>query len=140
MRIEYQLPFRRSPVRPCIQVEPEAEASPAPRIARLIALAHKLDALVRLGAVTDYSALARLGHITPARLTQIMVLLHLSPAIQEHVLFLPDTDGRFISELKLRTIAREPIWEWQRIKFERLLRADASDQRSASVAPSRQAC
>ena len=44
--------------------------------------------MVRSGEIIGYAQLARLGHITPARLTQIMVLLHLSPAIQEYILFL----------------------------------------------------
>ena len=35
----------------------------------------------------DYAELARLGHVSAARISQIMILLHLSPAIQEYVLF-----------------------------------------------------
>ena len=93
----------------------------APRIARLLALAHKLDAMVRSGEITDYAQLARLGHISPARLTQIMVLLHLAPTIQEYVLFLSAADARFITELALRKIAREPCWDRQRELFEQFL-------------------
>lgn len=37
----------------------------------------------------DYAELARLGHVTRARLTQIMKLLNLAPDIQEAILFLP---------------------------------------------------
>src|SRR6202161_4942825 len=94
-------PARTIPVAPLI--EPPARA---PRIARLLALAHKLDAMVRSGEITHYGQLARLGHISPARLTQIMVLLHLSPTIQESILFLPAADARFVTELTLRRIAR----------------------------------
>jgi hypothetical protein len=50
--------------------------------------------MVRSGEITDYAQLARLGHISPARLTQIMVLLHLAPAIQEYILFLSPADAR----------------------------------------------
>jgi hypothetical protein len=92
-----------------------------PRIARLVALAHKLDGLVQAGLVRNYGTLARLGHVTPASLTQILALLYLSPAIQEQLLFLPAVDTRFISELELRRIAREPDWDRQKTRFENLL-------------------
>ena len=87
-----------------------------------MALAHKLDALVRSDAVTGYAELARLGHISPARLTQIMVLLHLAPSIQEYVLFLSASDAHFVTELSLRKIAREPRWDRQCKRFERHLK------------------
>jgi hypothetical protein len=93
----------------------------APRIARLLALAHKLDGLIRSGPITGYGELARLGHISPARLSQIMVLLHLAPSIQEYVLFLSPADTRFVSERGLRKIAREPRWDRQLALFEQLL-------------------
>jgi len=83
---------------------------------------HRLDALVRSGAVTGYAELARLGHISPARLTQIMVLLHLAPSIQEYLLFLSAADAQFVAELELRNIAREARRDrqcklfWQRLQ------------------------
>ena len=105
MKIEFTVPFRRVFVAPTLVIEPLREShGRAPRIARLLALAHKLDALVRSGVVANYGELARLGHITPARLTQIMVLLHLAPAIQEYILFLSAGDARFVTELGLRKI------------------------------------
>ena len=103
-------------------VKPEVEPpGRAPRLARLVALAHKLDHLVQSGAAKDYAALARAGHVSPARLSQIMVLLHLAPAIQEHLLFLSAAETRFMTELGPRQIAREPRWDRQRELFERLL-------------------
>lgn len=48
-----------------------------PRVARLMALAIHFEELVRSGAVADYATLARLGHVTRARMTQIMNLLSL---------------------------------------------------------------
>jgi hypothetical protein len=68
-----------------------------------------------------YGTLARLGHVSPARLTQILALMYLSPVIQEHLLFLPTVDAKFISELELRRIAREPDWDQQKTRFENLL-------------------
>ena len=78
--------------------------------------------MVRTGAIDNYGELARLGHISPARLTQIMVLLHLAPAIQEHILFLSAGEARLIKELRLRKIAREPRWDRQRELFEQILK------------------
>ena len=54
-----------------------------PRITRLMALAIRFEQLVRGGVVADYAELARLGHVTRARMTQITNLLHLAPDIQE---------------------------------------------------------
>ena len=122
MKIDFMVPFRRTPVVPIFAVESFREPQGrAPRIARLLALAHKLDAMVRSGEISGYSELARLGHISPARLTQIMVLLHLAPAIQEYILFVSPADAQFITELELRTIAREPQWDRQRELFKRFL-------------------
>ena len=121
MKIEFTVPFRRVPAPRNLVAEPAPEPEgPPPRIARLMALAHKLDALVRSGAVSSYGELARLGHVSPARLTQIMVLLHLAPSIQEYLLFLSAADARFIGELELRKIAREPRWDLQRAMWERI--------------------
>ena len=54
-----------------------------------MALAIRFDGLIRDGVVADQAELARLGHVTRARVTQIMNLLQLAPDIQEALLFLP---------------------------------------------------
>jgi hypothetical protein len=83
---------------------------------RFMALAIRFDQLIRDGAVADQAELARLGHVTRARLTQIMNLLCLAPDIQEQILFLPATErGRdAITEKQLRTIAGVPDWRKHR--------------------------
>jgi hypothetical protein len=50
-----------------------------PRVARLMALALRFENLIREGRVADYSELARLGHVSRARQSQIMNLLLLAP-------------------------------------------------------------
>jgi hypothetical protein len=123
MKIEFMVPFRHAPGPRSRSIEPTpAPQGNPPRIARLLALAHKLDALVQAGAIAGYGELARLGHASPARLTQIMLLLHLAPSIQEEVLFLTAGDGQFVAELALRRIAREPRWDYQRKLFDELLK------------------
>jgi hypothetical protein len=88
MTVEYTMTSRRSLL---MQAEGElpAAAGRPPRIACLLALAYRFDELVRSGAVRDYAELARLGHVTRARVTQIMNLLNLAPDIQEDILWLP---------------------------------------------------
>lgn len=90
--------------------------SRVPRISRLMALAIRLDQLIRDGAVADQAELARLGHVTRARLTQIMNLLFLAPDIQEQILQLQQSEaGRaFLTEKELRPIAATPNWNLQR--------------------------
>jgi hypothetical protein len=94
-----------------------------PRIARLLALAHKWDALVRQGVIANYAALARLGHVSRARITQIMNLLCLNPNTQEAILFLPPTQrGRDPIQLRhLQPIARVADWGRQRTLWRKLL-------------------
>ena len=98
-----------------------------PRIARLMALALRFQRLVESGEVRDYAELARLGHVTRARMTQIMNLLNLAPDIQEEILFLPPVDcGRDpIRELQLRPITLVPDWRKQRQMWRELLAAAA---------------
>jgi len=96
--------------------EPVVEPGTVPRVSRLMALAIRLDRLLREGVVKDYADLARLGGVSRARITQIMNLTLLAPDIQEDLLFLPRTvRGRDpISEPHLRHIAAIPDWRKQR--------------------------
>lgn len=87
-----------------------------PRLSRLMALAIHFDGLIRQGGITNQADLAQLGHVSRARVTQIMNLLHLAPDIQEQILFLPPvTEGRDpVPETKLRKLVKETCWEKQR--------------------------
>ena len=121
MQIEYKLPFRRG-ARQRTFVTPPAEETRdrAPRAARMLALAHKLEALVRSGVVKNYVELARLGQVSPSRVSQILLLLHLAPSIQESILFVGADEGHLLTEGDLRKLAREPRWDRQRVLFEGL--------------------
>ena len=59
--------------------KPKTTDGRLPRVAKLMALAIRFDQLIRDGHVADQAELARLGHVTRARLTQIMNLLNLPP-------------------------------------------------------------
>src|SRR5437899_5992791 len=90
--------------------------SRVPRISRLMALAIRFENLIKAGGIADYSELAQLGHVSRARITQIMNLLLLAPDIQEQVLFLPPTrHGRDSIHLaRMQPIAAPLVWSQQR--------------------------
>ena len=90
-----------------------------PRIARLLALAIRIEGLVREQTVPDYAAVARRGRVTRARMTQVMKLLNLAPDIQEEILFLPSRSG--LTERTLRPIVQQIDWDRQRGLFRELL-------------------
>ncbi len=81
-----------------------------------MALAIRFEQLVRDGTVADYAELARLGHVTLARMTQIMNLLNLAPDIQERLLFLPEvTEGDdTVTERQVGPVVRVASWKRQR--------------------------
>lgn len=107
-----------------------------PRVSRLMALAIHMDDLIRRGEVADYAELARLAHVTRARMTHIMSLLHLAPDIQEELLGLPrsKTGHDPIREKMVRPIAAVPDWRkqrrlWGELRCPRLARFAARDRR-----------
>ena len=81
-----------------------------------MALAIRFDQLIQDGVVEDQVEIARLGHVTPARLSQIMGMLSLAPEIQEAILFLPriDSGPDTVKEIEVRRIARVLDWGVQR--------------------------
>jgi hypothetical protein len=88
-----------------------------------MALAIRFDQLIRAGEVTDCAELATLGHVTRARMSQIMCLGWLAPDVQEEVLFLPrTTKGRDPIQLRhLLPIARVFDWRKQRVRWKELI-------------------
>jgi hypothetical protein len=89
-----------------------------------MALAIGFEELLRSAEVHDYAELARLGHVSRARITQIMNLRLLAPDIQEQILFLPSFQhGRDTIHLALvQPVALEPDWRRQRQRWAALLR------------------
>ena len=93
-----------------------------PKVTKLMALAIRFEQLLADGAAADYAELARLGHVTRARITQIMNLRLLAPDIQEAILILPPLQsGRDTVILRdLQTIALTASWREQRRLWKRL--------------------
>jgi hypothetical protein len=116
-----RLGFRlEEPNRRGVRGKPDINSGRVPRISRLMALALKLERLRDAGQFQDYAEVARVGHISRPRLSQIMNLLNLAPAIQEALLFLPKTVAGVdrITEKRLRDIAQVVEWEGQQARFE----------------------
>ena len=116
---------------------PEPEPTPTgtiPRISRLMALAIRFDRLIKAGEIADQAEIARLGHVSRARVTQIMNLLQLAPDIQEDILFLPRTQrGRDpIGEIMVRPIAAVLDWRKQRRMWKDLLAGGQVDDGHAN--------
>ncbi|MEQ1828428.1 MAG: hypothetical protein ABL921_20875 [Pirellula sp.] len=95
---------------------PERPKGRLPRITRYMALAIYYEDLIRQGHVHDYAEIATLGHVTRARVTQIMNLRLLAPDLQERLLFLIRiVGGRDVLCLRrIQPIALEPDWRKQR--------------------------
>jgi len=96
--------------------KPPVVGERVPRVAKLMALAIRFDGLIRDGVVKDQAELAKLGHVTRARLTQIMAFLNLAPDIQEAILTMgPTESGRDpVTERDLRPIVAVLDWGKQR--------------------------
>lgn len=87
-----------------------------PRVTRYMALAIYYEDLIRKGHVRDYAEIATLGHVTRARITQIMNLRLLAPDIQEELITLDRViKGRdSLSLRQFQTIALDNDWRSQR--------------------------
>jgi len=85
-------------------------------------LAIRLERLLRSGEISDVMELARLGHVTQPRVSQILNLTLLAPDIQEALLFLPRvTAGKApIHEKLLRPISAKTDWAEQREMWQTL--------------------
>lgn len=127
-KIEFRVYFKATGHGRKRAVVGERPAAPAPgnlpRVTRLMALAIRFDHLIRDGEIRDLAEIARLGHVTRARVTQVMNLLHLAPDIQEAILFLPAVEqGRDpFCERDLRPIAAMADWRKQRAAWRALAR------------------
>jgi hypothetical protein len=84
-------------------------------VARLLALGHEIERRIRAGELDDFAHAARMLGLTRARVTQIVNLTLLAPAIQEEILAMPPVAvGRDrVTERALRAIIAEPVWERQ---------------------------
>ncbi|MCA9273778.1 MAG: hypothetical protein KDA31_12130 [Phycisphaerales bacterium] len=102
--------------------EPDARPRVPMRAARLMAMAIRIDGLVRSGEMACFAEVALVAGVSRARLSQIMDLTMLAPSIQESVLreLKPERGRDPYSERDLRRIVRDPDWRRQERAFEAL--------------------
>jgi hypothetical protein len=107
------------------QAQLPAPPGRVPRVARLMALAIRLEEQVRTRMLPSYSAIADLGHVSRARVSQILNLVNLAPDVQEALLFLPRIErGRDPIHLRLlQPIASSIDWTRQRQLWHDLIAA-----------------
>ncbi len=119
----YTVEFRRP--RPELAPEPQGRV---PRVARLLALAHRIDQMIAAGELKDLAHAAKLTGLTRARVTQVCNLLLLAPEIQEAILDLPPVvKGRDpITEREMRAIVAEVEWNRQSQLWDALRQSTAS--------------
>jgi hypothetical protein len=115
-----------------IGTEP-APGPPAPVVrpayaARMLALAHHIEAAIADGEFPSRNVAARCHELTSARFAQLLSLLALAPDIQEEVLGLQAVDGKQPATLRvLERVAREVGWGAQRVAWRQIVAAWSGD-------------
>jgi hypothetical protein len=102
-----------------------------------MALALRFEQLLSSGEIANYRELAELGHVSPARVTQVMNLLGLAPNLQEQILGLPRVEkGRDPLHLRqLQPIAATLNWQMQRKLWHKLQASVCGGEVSDSRGP-----
>lgn len=118
--------FKQKPRRAPQRKQPPLEGR-VPRVARFLALAHRIDGMIRAGELRDWAEAARLVGVTRARMTQIGNLTILAPALQELILFLDlrsaPQDQSALPERALRRTSALSDWNEQVQAVTSILRA-----------------
>jgi hypothetical protein len=93
------------------------------RVARILALAHHIDAGLRAGTWSHASDVSRVLGLSRNRVSQVLALLNLAPDLQEQVLFIEAIDGvEPITEKALfEQVAKTVNWAEQRAKYAALV-------------------
>jgi hypothetical protein len=116
------------------RAQERSRTSPArtPRVARLLALGHNIERRIRTGELQDLAHASRVLGLTRARVTQIVNLTLLAPALQaEIVSSAPLAAGREpITERKLRAILAQPLWGDRGTATAQVWRPDLAGPRS----------
>jgi len=112
--------INRAPKKIAPAADPAAKRGRLPRITQVLAMALQFQEMIDRGEVHRHADLARLGCVSRERISQMMVLTWLAPDIQEAILRLPQMPGgRYpITEGTLRKMARLPLWEDQRARWQ----------------------
>ena len=113
----------RKRIVPADQDSGPVESGQIPRVSRLMALAIRLERMLRSGEVADVAELSMISDVTQPRISQILGLTLLAPDIQEELLFLPRVlEGKAtIHEKMLRPIVKVIDWDRQRAMWRKTI-------------------
>ena len=120
--LKYEFKVDLKPVRRKSYRYHMAKISNEPKLRQYLVLAYQIqEALDRDSTITAKKVSEWLS-MTPARVSQILKLLLLAPAIQEKILLSTDEKIRNLTEFKIENIPSEIIWEKQLITWNELLK------------------
>jgi hypothetical protein len=116
-RIEFKVALGNRRTRPTPAMagaEPTGTAAPQaiPRVARLLALAHRWQRLIDEGQVESQAEVARVMGLSRARVSQIIELRWLAPAVQEAIVLPADlgVPPAHLLERHLRRLTQAVLW------------------------------
>ena len=112
----WTIDLRKPERKPAASEETSSSACRLPRVTRWMALALRIETLVRTSVIANYAEAAALGSVTRARISQIMNLINLAPDIQEELLFMkrPLRGNEPILLAGLQAVCSESYWSEQR--------------------------
>ena len=100
-----------------------AKISNEPKLRQYLVLAYQIqEALDRDSTITAKRIAEWLG-MTPPRVSQILYLLSLCPAIQQEILLSENKKLHSLGEYNVREIVKEPLWEKQIEMWEAILKS-----------------
>jgi len=120
--LKYEFKVDLKPVRHKSSRYHMAKISNEPRLRQYLVLAYQIQETLEHDNTITAKKIAGWINMTPARISQILRLLLLAPAIQEKILLSTDEKIRKLTEFKIKNISSEIIWKMQLIMWDELLK------------------
>jgi len=98
-----------------------AKLSNEPRLRQHLVLAYQIQEMLDRDNAVSAKQMSGWLHMTPPRISQILNLLFLCPAIQKEILLSNDEKIRALTEHKILAVTKEIDWEKQRTMWNDLL-------------------
>ena len=108
MRYEFDINLKASK-----EIKRKADVRKEPHLRKSLILAYQIQDLLDKHKATTYEQIARWLNFNRARISQIMNLLFLSPAIQKEILTTDSLAILGLSEFHIRAIPMEADWKKQ---------------------------
>jgi len=119
--MRYEFKTELAPVRPKPVLLPQNQRMRVPPIRRTLVLAYQIADYMKANKITMLSDFCLTAHITRARATQIMNMLHLSSRIQEEILIADDLNLSGLREETIRPLLKEIFWSDQDARWRKIL-------------------